>query len=380
MRRKLLYITAVEPRAEEPALTAAASSIISILARDFEISLAVLGPVNASGLSALRGELGVVRVAGGFDPTDDDTPVDTELKLLSESSGHTPKINARLKAAIQRRAADFESVVVDSLEGVPYLPLGVTGQTVFFAQRVESNLPALAKGLLGSKRVKRVRRFEHNSLSCCDRVFSTTEMAKELLALLARPTAVVSGFTTTRMRIGYAGYLGDADNVSSLIWFLDHVWSGIRDAIPGLEFHVLGLDASDELIADLASRSDVVLHRGSNDLKITELGIRAMVEPLLNETHIEAKLVNAMARGIPVVTTREAMATARLELGDRVSVADSVAHMVLNLRRILSEATLWQALSDRSLQRGKELLAYHEVAHAMRRYLKRDIATQNSGE
>ena len=205
-------------------------------------------------------------------------------------------------------------------------------------------------------------------------------MAKELLALLARPTAVVSGFTTTRMRIGYAGYLGDADNVSSLIWFLDHVWSGIRDAIPGLEFHVLGLDASDELIADLASRSDVVLHRGSNDLKITELGIRAMVEPLLNETHIEAKLVNAMARGIPVVTTREAMATARLELGDRVSVADSVAHMVLNLRRILSEATLWQALSDRSLQRGKELLAYHEVAHAMRRYLKRDIATQNSGE
>lgn len=395
MRRKLLYITAVEPRAEEPALTAAASSIISILARDFEISLAVLGPVNASGLSALRGELGVVRVAGGFDPTDDDTPVDTELKLLSESSGHTPNINARLKAAIQRRAADFESVVVDSLEGVPYLPLGVTGQTVFFAQRVESNLPALAKGLLGSKRVKRVRRFEHNSLSRCDRVFSTTEMAKELLALgiplgklvddstppsLARPTAVVSGFTTTRMRIGYAGYLGDDDNVSSLIWFLDHVWSGIRDAIPGLEFHVLGLDASDELIADLASRSDVVLHRGSNDLKITELGIRAMVEPLLNETHIEAKLVNAMARGIPVVTTREAMAKARLELGDRVSVADSVAHMVLNLRRILSEATLWQALSDRSLQRGKELLAYHEVAHAMRRYLKRDIATQNSGE
>jgi hypothetical protein len=220
-------------------------------------------------------------------------------------------------------------------------------------------------------------------------------MAKELLALgislgklvdestppsLARPTAVVSGFTTTRMRIGYTGYLGDADNVSSLIWFLDHVWSGIRDAIPGLEFHVLGLDASDELVADLASRSDVVLHRGSNDLKITELGIRAMVEPLLNETHIEAKLVNAMVRGIPVVTTREAIDAARLELGDRVSVADSVAHMVLNLRRILSEATLWQALSDRSLQRGRELLAYHEVAHAMRRYLKRDIATQNSGE
>ena len=89
---------------------------------------------------------------------------------------------------------------------------------------------------------------------------------------------------------------------------------------------------------------------------------------------MEAKLVNAMVRGIPIATTREAILNARLELGDSVSVADSPSHMVLNLRRILSEAALWQALSDRSLEMGKELLAYYEVSHAMRRYLFRNIA------
>ncbi len=99
-----------------------------------------------------------------------------------------------------------------------------------------------------------------------------------------------------------------------------------------------------------------------------------MVEPLLNERHVEAKLINAMNRGIPIATTREAISNARLELGDSVSVADSPVHMVLNLRRILSEATLWQALSDRSLKMGSALLAYHEVAHAMRRYLMSDLA------
>jgi hypothetical protein len=41
----------------------------------------------------------------------------------------------------------------------------------------------------------------------------------------------------------------------------------------------------------------------------------------------------------------------------------------LNLRRILSEATLWEALSARSEQIGTRLLAYHEVAHSMRRLL-----------
>ena len=387
MKRKLLYITAVQPENLQAELSEATRSVISVLARDFEISLAVAGSATSQELSALRADLGVVRVAGGFDRTDNDTPVDPELKLLLESMGVSPFVNARLKAAIQRRAADFESVFIDTLAAVPYLPLGVSGQTVFIAQRIESEAPSLSKGLLGSRRVKRVRRYEHASMSRCDPVFSTSDVAKGLLGLglplgklvdestspsSARPKAVVSGFTATRMRIGYAGYLGDANNVKSLLWFLNHVWSGIRDAIPGLEMHILGIDASEELINDLSSRENVVLHRDNNDLKITQLGIRAMVEPLLNEVHIEAKLVNAMVRGIPLATTRDAISKARLEIGDSVSLADSPAHMVLNLRRILSEATLWQALSDRSLKLGAELLDYHEVAHAARRYLLRE--------
>lgn len=391
MKHKILYITAVQLQRDKPALTEATRSVISILTRDFEVSLAVAGPASKPDLNSLRADLGVMGVAGGFEAGDGDTPVDPELKLLLKGRGVRPMVNARLKAAIQRRAADFESVVVDSLEAIPYLPLGILGPTMFFAQGIESDSPVLAEGIFGSRRVRRIRRYEYGNLSRCDRVFSTAELSKDLLALgiplgklvddstppsAARPTAVVSGFTATRMRIGYSGYLGDANNVNSLLWFLNHVWSGIRDAIPGLEFHVLGLDASDELVADLASRNDVLLHRDSNDLKITELAIRAMVEPLLNESHVEAKLVNAMVRGIPIVTTREAMSNARLELGDSVSVADSPAHMVLNLRRILSEAALWQALSDRSLQMGSGLLAHHEVAHAVRRYLLRHSANK----
>lgn len=387
MKRKLLYVTAVQPQRDKPALTEATRSVISVLARDFEISLAVAGPASSADLNSLRADLGVIWVAGGFGPRDGDTPVDSELKLLLEGLGVRPFVNVRLKAAIQQRAADFEFVIADSLDVIPYLPVGGSGRSVFFAQRIESDSNKLTEGFFGSRRVRRIRRYEHGNLSRFDRIFSHSKISKDLLALgislgklvdestpasSARPTAVVSGFTATRMRIGYAGYLGDTNNINSLLWFLDHVWSGIRDTIPGLEFHVLGLDASDELVNELASRQDVLLHRDNNDLKITELGIRAMVEPLLNENHVEAKLVNAMVRGIPIATTREAMSTARLELGKSVSVADSPAHMVLNLRRILSEATLWQALSDRSLEMGRGLLAYHELAHAMRRYLLRD--------
>ncbi len=383
-KRKLLYITSVPGGRDLPPLSDATKSVLSVLSRDFEISLGVAGPVSALDLNALRGSLGVTRVAGGFERGTDDANIEGAQKLVHEFYGLDPFINSRLKAAIQRRAADFESVVIDSLPAMPYLPLGVQGKTVYFAQSIVSDYEKLGRGLLGGRRVKRVRGFEYDAMLRCDRVFSTPESANALLELglplgklvdeatqpsAARPTAAVSGFSSTRMRLGYSGCLGDEQNVASLIWCLENVWSAIRDAVPGLEFHVIGADAREELAATLASHNDVVLHRDSRDRKITELGFRVMVEPLIHEYHIEAKLVNAMVRAIPVATTREALTNSRLDVGDAVSVADSPAHMVLNLRRLLSEATLWQALSDRSQRIGSTLLAYHEVAHSMRRLL-----------
>ena len=383
-KRKLLYITSVPGRRDLPPMSDATKSVLSVLSRDFEISLAVAGPVSALDLNALRGSLGVTRVAGGFERGTDDANIEGAQKVVHEFYGLDPFINSRLKAAIQRRAADFESVVIDGLPAIPYLPLGVQGKTVYFAQSIVSDDEKLGKGLLGGRRVKRVRGFEYDAMLRCDRVFSTPESANALLELglplgklvdeatqpsAARPTTAVSGFSSTRMRLGYAGYLGDEQNVASLMWFLENVWSAIRDAVPGLEFHVIGADASEELAVTLSSHNDVVLHRDSRDRKITEFGLRVMVEPLLHEYHIEAKLVNAMVRAIPIATSREALTNSRLDVGDAVSVADSPAHMVLNLRRLLSEATLWQALSDRSQRIGSTLLAYHEVAHSMRRLL-----------
>ena len=219
-KRKLLYITSVPGRRDLPPLSDATKSVLSVLSRDFEISLAVAGPVSALDLNALRGSLGVTRVAGGFERGTDDANIEGTQKLVHEFYGLDPFINNRLKAAIQRRAADFESVVIDSLPAMPYLPLGVQGKTVYFAQSIVSDDEKLAKGLFGGRRVKRVRGFEYDAMLRCDRVFSTPESANALLELglplgklvdeatqpsAARPTTAVSGFSSTRMRLGTSG-------------------------------------------------------------------------------------------------------------------------------------------------------------------------------
>ena len=182
-KRKLLYITSVPGRRDAPPLSDATESVISVLSRDFEVSLAVVGPISASDLSALRAKLGVTRVAGGFKRGADDVSVEGVQKVIQEFYGLDAYVNSRLKAAIQRRAADFESVVVDSLTAIPYLPLGVQGKTVYFAQSIVSDDEGLSRGLFGGRRAKRVRSFEYEAMLRCDRVFSTPECATALLAL-----------------------------------------------------------------------------------------------------------------------------------------------------------------------------------------------------
>ena len=151
MKRKLLYITAVQPQRDKPALTEASRSVISILARDFEISLAVAGPASTADLNSLRADLGVIRVAGGFERGDGDSPVDPELKSLLEGRGVSPVVNAQLKAAIQRRAAVFQSVVVDSLDAIPYLPLGFQAVPCFLPSELSRTPPRLQKAFWGQE-------------------------------------------------------------------------------------------------------------------------------------------------------------------------------------------------------------------------------------
>ena len=54
-----------------------------------------------------------------------------------------------------------------------------------------------------------------------------------------------------------------------------------------------------------------------------------------------------------------------------LAVVGSGSLKVLNLRQILSEVILWQALNEGSQRIGSSLLPYHEVSHSMRRLLKR---------
>ena len=66
-QHKLLYITSVDTQQDNATLRVPTQALVSALSRDFEISLAVVGPVSQTALNELRVKLGITRVTGGFE-------------------------------------------------------------------------------------------------------------------------------------------------------------------------------------------------------------------------------------------------------------------------------------------------------------------------
>ena len=96
-----------------------------------------------------------------------------------------------------------------------------------------------------------------------------------------------------------------------------------------------------------------------------------MIEPLLFEDHVDAKLVNAMARGIPTVTTRHAMRRSHFRMRSGVVVADSREEMVVAINRMMSDSVFWKRAAREGMAAAREQLPRFELAHCIRRELNR---------
>ena len=139
-RPQVLYLTTFDQLAGAAGLSRETRIVVGVLARDFDLSLAIAGPIDHQELQKLRDHFASVRAAGGFPASSADQPAVAGLRGLAKARLGTDIVNARLQAAIQRRAEGFEAVVIDDLLATPYLPARQNGPVYYLAHRCESKV------------------------------------------------------------------------------------------------------------------------------------------------------------------------------------------------------------------------------------------------
>ena len=385
-RPQVLYLTTVDRLTGAAGLSRETRIVVGVLARDFDLSLAIAGPIDHQELQKLRDHFASVRAAGGFPASSADQPAVAGLRGLAKARLGTDIVNARLQAAIQRRAEAFDAVVIDDLLATPYLPARQNAPVYYLAHRCES------KAYSGTW-WQWLRQREQRALSQCEKgvllsvsaVFAKPEVAGELLAQglslrqlnpsfgQFRPEIVLGKPTTwgeTHPRVGYAGYLGDDRNLASLEWLLGEVWTPGQRTLADIELHLVGTAPPSPLRELAAANNNVYLHSGGRQ-QLRDLGCRAVIEPLMFEQHVDTKLVNAMSQGLPVITTQEGVRRAHAELGEGVLATAGPEQMSMTVRQLMNDEPLWQLHASAATRTAALQLADFEAAHDLRRALLR---------
>ncbi len=292
----------------------------------------------------------------------------------------------RMAALVSQRLRDdsYDAVFVDGWLMAQYLPRGFGGLTVLhehnaehvmWRRQAEREGNPLLSALIRLE-YRRVRSYEASILSRFDIVFAVSDADRQALielgaeperlrvlpnlpdpTLLERPAL---SFAAAGSVILYFGTLSWPPNVEGLQNFLSSVFPLLRQRVPEARFVVAGKGAP-AWLERLARRTAGVEFVGPvEDAEPLYRRARVFIEASRSGGGTRLKVLNALARGLPVVASPEGAEGLELVAGEHLLIASDAESTAEAVRRLLSEDGLWRTLSEN----GRALVRSHYLAEA----------------
>lgn len=258
----------------------------------------------------------------------------------------------------QLAAGRFDLVHVEQLQALPQaepaLRRGVP--VVLRAQNVESDLWVATarrtpgwKGRLLAREARRLARWEGEAVRRVAATFPLSEEdAARLRQLSGGGCVQVVRAPFPELPPGPFPLAGDPPvvllvsrgwlpNEDSVRWFLGEVWPAVRAEVPGAVLHVFGADRAP---------AGAVPHPAPQDSAEAFAPGSILAVPLRIGSGVRMKVLEAWARGVPVVGTPAAVSGLEVEEGREALVASDPASFARAVARLRSEPGLAQGLVE----------------------------------
>lgn len=267
------------------------------------------------------------------------------------------------------RAEPPDVVLLESLFMVPYVPAlrrGTSARLVLRSVNVEHEIwEGLARGehRLGRRLTlghlaRRLRQYETTTLNDVDAILPVTPEDADTYRRLGAtvpihvaPVGIESGAYPDRSGHGdpftlvFLGSLDWRPNLEAVDWLLRSVWPLVRKAVPEARLHVGGSNPPAELAGRPQAEGVRFLGRVPDAREFVASGA-AMVVPLLSGGGIRVKILEAMALGIPVVSTPLGATGLGARDGQELLLADGPDQFAEACAALLSDR-------DRALEIGR---------------------------
>lgn len=305
----------------------------------------------------------------------------SRLPLLTSVNGFAPALSARFEALLQSQPWDV--VQIEHSYGLqPFLAAlrRLRQPFLLVEHNVESALGAATYGKwpLWARPLAwydqwRARRWEREALAQADGVVGVTEAdAAQLAAIGGRPTCVVSNGVDTRgfaavqpdaasQRVLFVGNYEYAPNVDAVGWALDEVWPRLWALNPQARFVVCG-HALPEAWRQRWPDPRIDWRGYVPSLPEVQSQSAVFMAPLRSGGGSKLKVLEALAAGLPVVSTREGLSGLDVQDGVQACVADTAQAMAQAIAGLLAQPERALALGRAARQHVQQRFDWDAAA------------------
>jgi len=270
----------------------------------------------------------------------------------------------------------FEAAFIDHWLMAQYLPADFVGlkllhehnaEYVMWQRQAELEPNPLLRPLVRLE-ARRVRSYEANVLGRFDVAFAVSEADRRaLIAIGAKPSRMhilpnlpdpglldrpALKFADTEPVILYFGTLSWRPNIEGLEYFMGSVLPLVRKRIPEARLLIAGKGAPSGLVR-LAAATEGADYLGPvRDAEELYSRARVFVETTRSGGGTKVKVLNALARGVPVVATPRAIEGLDVSPDEHLLTGADAASLADAAARLMGDAELWSRISAN----GRELI------------------------
>jgi len=284
-------------------------------------------------------------------------------------------------------AETFDVVVFDFVHAAVLRPANLRGATVCFTHNVEAEIferhaktaaSAPLRWLWGSQAAK-MRRFEREALATFTRVVAVSERDAKKFAVdglataRAIPTGVDLDFFSWQAPadgspvVVFTGSMDWDANVDGIRFYIEEVWPRVRAQVPNAQLRVVGKNPPAALVQ--RNVPGVRFTGFVDDVRDHARDAQAFVIPLRVGGGTRIKAFEAMAMGLPVVSTTIGIEGLDVDHGTHFLRADGVDELASATLKLLADGALRLKLSRAARELVEDRFGHRVAADVFGRIL-----------
>lgn len=279
----------------------------------------------------------------------------------------------------------YNIIIVDHYVMFQYVPENFNGKIILHEHNAEyilwerfaQNEKNILKKIIGKIETMRVKKYElcisalANKILCVSlndienlKKVGVQENKIELLMSVGDEILLKKEdlkFEDTENALLFIGTLTWEPNIDGLIWFIENGWEKLKKKIPLVKFYIIGKNPPEKLKNLVKKYSDIILTGFVENLEDYYKKCRVFVAPLRYGSGIKIKNINAMYRGIPLVTTSIGAEGIEGKDGIHFMIGDTINSLIDKILILMNNKDLWEKISKNSRKLMKEKYTWEIV-------------------